>query len=125
MDSIEFYRAYSPAPLYVSLGYNLIKVYFNEVSAEVTLPVSPFTDTEDAVEKKVTEYVAWHVNVAPEYSAIIAGIIRSKYSQDDVEAILCNHAEGREEEEYTALIAWRKMARDVAQKVIASLVKTT
>lgn len=121
MDPVEFYRAFSPAPLYVHLGENLIKVYFNEISNEVTMPVM---DDDSSAETKVTEYIAWHVDVVPEYGKIIAGIVRSKYSQDDVEAILCNHTEGREDEEYTSFIAWRKMAHDVAQEVTVSLGKT-
>ena len=39
MNEVELYRAYTPAPLYADLGQGLIKVYFNEQSKEVTVPL--------------------------------------------------------------------------------------
>lgn len=119
MDSVLLYREYTPAPLYVDLGQNLIKVYFNQQTAEVTVP--QMDEEKEAV--TATEYTAWHVDVAPNYGNIIAGIIRSRYSQDDVEAFLCNHVEQREDEDYADFVAWRQMARDVAKQVVAALGK--
>lgn len=120
MNPVELYRGYTPAPVYSELGDNLIKVYFNQESATVTVPAME----EGQKDEKKMEYTAWHVDVAPEYRKIISGIVRSKYSQDDVEAILCNHAEGRgDEDEYNAFVAWREDARKVATKVLEELAK--
>ena len=119
MNEVELYWAYTPAPLYADLGQGLIKVYFNEQSKEVTVPLMD----EDAEPQQATEYTAWHVDVTPDYSHIISSIVRSKYSQDDVEAILCNHVEGRIEDEYDDLVAWRSMARNVASQVMKALGK--
>jgi hypothetical protein len=119
MNEVELYRAYTPAPLYADLGQGLIKVYFNEQSKEVTVP----SMDEETEPQQATEYTAWHVDVTPDYSHIISSIVRSKYSQDDVEAILCNHVEGRIEDEYDDLVAWRSMARNVASQVMKALGK--
>lgn len=119
MNEVELYRSSTPAPLYADLGQGLIKVYFNEQSKEVTMPPMD----EESEPKQVTEYTAWHVDVTPNYSHIISSIVRSKYSQDDVEAILCNHIEGRIEDEYDNLIAWRSMARNTATQVMEAFGK--
>lgn len=119
MNDVELYRAYTPAPLYSDLGKGLIKVYFNEQSKEVDVSLMD----EKSGTKQAVEYTAWHVDVLPDYSHIISSIVRSKYSQDDVEAILCNHVEGRVENEYDDLVTWRAMARTTAQKVMGALGK--
>lgn len=119
MDYVELYLATEPAPLYADLGHGLIKVYFNEQSEEVNVS----SIDEDTEPQQVTEHTAWHVDVEPNYHRIISSIVRSKYSQDDVEAILCNHTEGREEPEYEALVSWRAMARETAQRVMKAVTK--
>ncbi len=119
MNDVELYRAYTPAPLYSDLGKGLIKVYFNEQSKEVDVPLMD----EESEPQRAVEYTAWHVDVIPDYSCIISSIVRCKYSQDDVEAILCNHVEGRVEDEYDDLVSWRAMARTTAKKVIEALGK--
>ena len=91
MDPVLLYREFSPAPLFVKLGRDLIKVYFNQTSSEVTVPA--MDEGQEPV--TATEHTAWHVDVAPNYDSIISGIIRTKYSQDDVEAILCNPSVSR------------------------------
>jgi hypothetical protein len=120
MNPVELYKGETPAPVYSELGDNLIKVYFNRESAKVTVPL--MDDSGNA--KTVTEHTAWHVDVEPEYRKIISGIVRSKYSQDDVEAIICNHTEGRgDADEYNAFVAWREEARKVATNVMKELAK--
>lgn len=119
MHEVELYRSNTPAPLFADLGQGLIKVYFNEQSKEVIMPPMD----EESEPKQVTEYTAWHVDVIPNYNHIISSIVRSKYSQDDVEAILCNHIEGRIEDEYDNLIAWRSMARNIATRVMEAFGK--
>lgn len=119
MDYVELYCSFEQAPVYSDLGHGLIKVYFNEHSETVTVHQPESNPKAEA--KQATQYTAWHVDVDPDYSHIISSIVRSKYSQDDVEAILCNHIEGRTETEYNDLVAWRAMARKVAENVMKAM----
>ena len=50
------------------------------------------------------------------YEAIIEGIIRSAYSQSQVEAILANYLEGNDNGEYIQFQQFRKLAKAVAGK---------
>lgn len=51
---------------------------------------------------------------------LISAIIRTKYSADDVEAIILNHGDGDEEHDrdYAELQQWRKHAKEIAKTVI-------
>lgn len=56
-----------------------------------------------------------------DYGKMVAAIIRSKYTADDVEAILSNHAAGENEEqlaEFLAFQAWRTAAKEAAREAI-------
>lgn len=54
------------------------------------------------------------------YNDFVAGIIRMKYSQNDVEAILCNHGDGNadHETEYEDFQAWREQAKQWANEIL-------
>lgn len=54
------------------------------------------------------------------YNDFVAGIIRMKYSQNDVEAILCNHGDGNAEhaKEYDDFQAWREQAKQWANEIL-------
>lgn len=54
------------------------------------------------------------------YNDFVAGIIRMKYSQNDVEAILCNHGDGNAEhaKEYDDFQAWRERAKQWANEIL-------
>lgn len=54
------------------------------------------------------------------YNDFVAGIIRMKYSQNDVEAILCNHGDGNadHEKEYEDFQAWREQAKQWANEIL-------
>lgn len=54
------------------------------------------------------------------YNDFVAGIIRMKYSQNDVEAILCNHGDGNAEhaKEYEDFQAWREQAKEWANEIL-------
>ena len=49
---------------------------------------------------------------------VIAAIIREKYSQHAVEAILNNHLAGTDTGEFAQLQAWRNVAKSVADGVV-------
>lgn len=119
MTQDELYMSDVEAPLCVDLGNGLYKVYFNKGTETVARQSE---DGDDATEEE-TVHTAWHADVKPEYGEIIAGIVRSKYSQDDVEALLCNHVAGIDDDKYDAFVAWRQMAHDVAKEVVAALKK--
>lgn len=54
------------------------------------------------------------------YKDFVTGIVRMKYSQNDVEAILCNHGDGNEEhaKEYDDFQAWREQAKQWANEIL-------
>ncbi|MGD9930125.1 MAG: hypothetical protein AB7U05_08905 [Mangrovibacterium sp.] len=49
------------------------------------------------------------------YPALVEGIIRSRYTSGQMEAILANYSNGRNVEEWLRLQAWREMAKQVAR----------
>lgn len=54
------------------------------------------------------------------YNDFVAGLVRTKYSQNDVEAILCNHGDGDSghDAEFLAFQEWRDKAKEIAQEVL-------
>lgn len=54
------------------------------------------------------------------YNEFVAGIVRMKYSQNDVEAILCNHGDGNadHEKEFEDFQAWREQAKQWANEIL-------
>lgn len=54
------------------------------------------------------------------YREFVAGLVRTRYSQSDVEAILCNHGDGDEEHEteYQAFQEWREQAKQMAKELL-------
>lgn len=55
------------------------------------------------------------------YGDFTAGLVRTKYSQNQVEAILANRGDGDKshEAEFDAYQAWRIQAKQIAQEVLA------
>ena len=55
------------------------------------------------------------------YGAFTAGLVRLKYSQDEVEAILANRGDGDEthEAEFEAYQSWRKEAKEIAKEILS------
>lgn len=55
------------------------------------------------------------------YDDFAAGLVRLKYSQNQVEAILCNHGDGNAEhqKEYDTFQAWRIQAKEMASEVLS------
>lgn len=55
------------------------------------------------------------------YDDFTAGLVRTKYSQNQVEAILANRGDGDKshEAEFDAYQAWRIQAKQIAQEVLA------
>ena len=58
------------------------------------------------------------------YDDFTAGLVRTKYSQNQVEAILANHGDGESdhEAEFEAYQAWRKEAKQIATEILARAV---
>lgn len=53
-----------------------------------------------------------------EYNSLVSAIIRQKYSQDDIEAIILNYLDKGVSEEYTQLQDWRLNAKSKAKEVL-------
>jgi len=52
------------------------------------------------------------------YSTVVSAVIRSRYSQDDVEAIQLNYlSDPTSRDEFDALQTWRTMAKEIAREV--------
>ena len=57
---------------------------------------------------------------AIDYPTVVAAIVRCKYSQSDIEAIVLNGSETEEHAaEYAALQAWRAEAKRIAKIVVS------
>ena len=54
------------------------------------------------------------------YREFVNGLVRTKYSQGDVEAILCNHGDGNQEHEteYQVFQEWREQAKQMARELL-------
>lgn len=52
------------------------------------------------------------------YSGIVSAIVRSRYSQDDVEAIILNVGDEEHMAQYEELQEWRKFAKQLAKSVL-------
>lgn len=52
------------------------------------------------------------------YSGIVSAIVRSRYSQDDVEAIILNAGDKEHMAKYEELQEWRKFAKQLAKSVL-------
>lgn len=54
------------------------------------------------------------------YNEFVAGLVRTKYSQNDVEAILCNQGDGdpAHEAESQAFQEWREQAKNIAKEIL-------
>lgn len=63
----------------------------------------------------------WILADSANYDSFVAGLVRLKYSQNQVEAILCNQGDGSDEhlEEFNALQLYRKECKQVAAEILA------
>jgi hypothetical protein len=88
--------------------------YSNTGGGQVNFLVSR-NDKEDA-DGKIQENWDYQAAEVPDFKreTIIAAIIREKYSQHAVEAILNNHLAGTDAGEFAQLQNWRNLAKAVA-----------
>lgn len=81
------------------------------------------------ISEKGSSWEAWEVCYKHEqplksrdYGAIVSAVVRSKYTADEVEAIILNHdTEERTEEheqEFEALQEWRRAAKELAKLAV-------
>jgi hypothetical protein len=49
------------------------------------------------------------------YADLVSGIIRSRYDENEAEAIMANYQQGRDIEKYIEFQAWRKQAKAIAR----------
>lgn len=82
------------------------------------------TETKEVDGEEIEVLVFENVDITGpvEYGAIVTAIVRDKYSQDRVEAILANGSETPEHAaELEAFQEWRAKAKTIAHEVIDSL----
>lgn len=74
----------------------------------------------DRTDEDGNTFESWDYEYAnckiPYREGIIKGIIRSEYSQDEVEAILSNYLGGDDNGEYAEFQKWRRIAKAVADE---------
>lgn len=88
-------------------------IAWNEREVEIT-------DRETKKKHIVYEYDSCRTELGADYATIVSAIVRSRYSQADVEAIILNYGDGDPEHEqrYAELQAWRVEAKTVARQVL-------
>ena len=93
-----------------------IVINFDE--AEVTVH-----DHQKEEDVKAYTYETIRINRSDfNYGGLVSAIIRSRYSSDNVEAIVLNGTNTEEHAaEYEALQAWRNHAKEVAKAVLATI----
>lgn len=110
---------------------NHFVLYFNEqqseVPADTTLAESPAGDSGSAANQLQYEYDTClaeglkddNGNLQPEYGLFVSALIRSRYSQDQVEAITQNYLANSKDADYVQafndLQAWRAQAKQIAK----------
>lgn len=109
---------------------NIVRVFFDIEEAPAPIPM----EGEEAPEDQPKTYNCEQVDVTTgrTYGDIVAAIVNSKYSPDDVQAILANYTEigaatpynateEKQEEyikEYDEFQKWRSHAKEVATEVL-------
>lgn len=85
-----------------------------EESSETAITAFSYEGTEPDGSTKIAAQEAT-------YGAFTAGLVRLKYSQDEVEAILANKGDGNEEHqaEFDKYQAWRIQAKEMATEVLS------
>ena len=85
-----------------------------EESSETAITAFSYEGTEPDGSTKIAAQEAT-------YGAFSAGLVRLKYSQDEVEAILANKGDGNEEHqaEFDDYQSWRTQAKEIATDVLA------
>ena len=69
----------------------------------------------------VYEYDSVRTPIGADYPTLVSAVIRSRYTEDQVEAIILNKGDGnpQHETEYADLQIWRSEAKALAKKVLA------
>lgn len=102
------------------------------VSWEKRLGVKTYTVVvdiqEEIIDDERNKHYRWsEIHFDPgvlEYSMLVAAIIRSRFSADDVEAIVNNYLEDQTEEhtaEWIALQSWRHSAKETAKEILTEI----
>lgn len=112
-----------PAAMVEQLRSGMFRVYANVEESEEKIssrknPDDPESEETDTVNKV---FLCEVVDVPVlDYDAVVSALVRSRYSENDVEAILMNHADGNAEHEaqYAALQQFRVQAKKVARAAL-------
>ena len=80
-----------------------------------------YMSESDGDSQAVTAYSYTKIEAkSASYREFVNGLVRTKYSQSDVEAILCNHGDGNKEHEteYLTFQNWREQAKQMAKELL-------
>lgn len=102
------------------LNNGMTRIYISVEEKEEVLHSMTSEDGTEAAGESVTNkvYLCEAVDVPSlERSTIVSAIVRSRYSQDDVEAILANGNDEEHADEWAEFQAWRKKAKEIADEV--------
>jgi len=92
---------------------NVIERFGKIVQVRWNITRNDRTD-EDGITRESWDYNYANCN-GDSYSEKVQGIIRSRYSQNDVEALLSNYLEGNDNGEYEQFQHFRKLAKAIAK----------
>lgn len=82
------------------------------------VPDAPETEMHSAMPEHYEGYLI-EIPGSPDYGAIVNALIRDRYTQSQVEAIVLNGSDTEEHTaEFTALQEWRKQAKEIAKEVL-------
>ena len=92
---------------------------YNFPSAQIMFNVEAFEMHDEMTEETRTVYKYDYVEVDDinDTDRIISAIVRSRYTQDDVEAIIANHLVS-DSTDFDDFQTWRRVAKIVARKKI-------
>ena len=129
MKSYSEINAAPKGGIEVRIEGNIMRIFFD--FERITYNVQ---EGEETITKKQFESECIDVFGGRKYNDIVSAIINDHYSNDDVQAIIANYTEAKEEnttseelapekreeyiQEYNQFQEWRKKAKDVAKKVL-------
>lgn len=88
---------------------------------QLTLYVdSQQTQSDDGTEEWTATAITLPIGVN-DYGSIVSAIIDARYSNEQMQAIINNRLLGEHEDEFTAMQAYRRYAKETARNVVESI----
>ena len=110
MEKVTYKERPDETQLNVSIGIMITTIRFN------------IKEIEDGYECEECHFKHKAPLTADDYSKLVAFLVRSRYSADDVEAIQLNYIENKTEKhknEFNALKEWRSECKETARRILS------